>query len=128
MKFNKMIPELSVSCIEQSKQFYLHLGFQIVYERPENKFCFLELEGSQIMIEENNEHWNTGELVYPYGRGMNLSIEVLDIEEIYAKVKEYKYPLFQEMMINCYRVNDEVYEDKEFLIQDPDGYLLRFTT
>ena len=29
-------------------------------------------------------------------------------------------------MINQYQVKDTVYEDKEFLIQDPDGYLLRF--
>lgn len=29
-------------------------------------------------------------------------------------------------MISKYKVNEEVFEDKEFLIQDPDGYLLRF--
>ena len=29
-------------------------------------------------------------------------------------------------MINKYKVNEIIYEDKEFLVQDPDGYLLRF--
>ena len=30
------------------------------------------------------------------------------------------------IMINEYDVNGKTYLDKEFLIQDPDGYLLRF--
>ena len=86
--FNKLIPELSVSNIENSKQFYLSLGFSILYERVEDKFCFLELDGCQLMIEEINDNWNTGKLEYPYGRGMNISMEVKDIDSIYYKVKE----------------------------------------
>ena len=56
MKFNRLIPELSVSNIEISKRFYLQIGFHIVYERKEDKFAFLELEGNQLMIEEINDH------------------------------------------------------------------------
>lgn len=41
MKFNSLIPELSVSNIEKSKSFYISLGFRIMYERKEDKFCFL---------------------------------------------------------------------------------------
>ena len=125
--FNKLIPELSVSNIENSKQFYLSLGFSILYERVEDKFCFLELDGCQLMIEEINDNWNTGKLEYPYGRGMNISMEVKDIDSIYYKVKEKAYPIFQDMQVDKYQVDDKVYFDKEFLIQDPDGYLLRFT-
>ena len=44
IKFNSLIPELSVSDIEKTKEFYLSLGFEIQYERAENKFCFLQLE------------------------------------------------------------------------------------
>ena len=50
MKFNSLIPELTVSNIIVSKKFYQELGFRIVYEREENKFCFLELENNQIML------------------------------------------------------------------------------
>ena len=35
MKFNSLIPELSVSNIEVSRKFYLNIGFKIKYERPE---------------------------------------------------------------------------------------------
>lgn len=126
--FNKLIPELSVSNIENSKQFYLSLGFSILYERVENKFCFLELDGCQLMIEEINDNWNTGKLEYPYGRGMNISMEVKDIDSIYYKVKEKAYPIFRDMQVDKYQVDDKVYFDKEFLIQDVDGYLLRFVS
>ena len=126
--FNKLIPELSVSSIENSKQFYLSLGFSILYERVEDKFCFLELDGCQLMIEEINDNWNTGNLEYPYGRGMNISMEVKDIDSIYYKVKEKAYPVFRDMQVDKYQVDDKVYFDKEFLIQDVDGYLLRFVS
>ena len=31
-------------------------------------------------------------------------------------------------MTNDYEVNGTIYQDAEFLIQDPDGYLLRFNS
>ena len=127
MKFNKLIPELSVSNINRSRDFYLQLGFEIKYERENEKFIFIELNGSQIMLQENNNNWNTGDLEFPYGRGVNFSIEVKDVSALYEYLMKRKYPLFSELMMNEYVVGGEKYIEKEFLIQDPDGYLLRFT-
>ena len=127
MKFNKLIPELSVSNINRSRDFYLQLGFEIKYERENDKFIFIELNGSQIMLQENNNNWNTGDLEFPYGRGVNFSIEVKDVSALYDYLMKRKYPLFSELMMNEYVVGGEKYIEKEFLIQDPDGYLLRFT-
>lgn len=124
--YNSLIPELSVSNIDISKKFYLDLGFKIRYERKENKFCFLQLEGNQIMIEENNDNWNTGKLEHPYGRGINLSMTVSDIEKMYEILKEKNIKFFLDLEIHEYRIDDKISYDKEFLIQDPDGYLLRF--
>ena len=125
-EFNSLIPELSVSNIENSKEFYKALGFQVVYERIENKFCFMQLENNQIMIEENNENWKVGELKYPYGNGINISMSVKDVEKMYNNLKEKKIKFFLNLEVHEYRVYNEIYQDKEFLIQDPDGYLLRF--
>lgn len=125
MHFNSLIPELSVRDIEKSKDFYLKIGFTIKYQRE--KFYFLELEENQLMIEEINDHWNVGELLYPFGRGINLSMSVSDIDALYQKLKAQNFVFFKELMSNTYQVEEELYEDKEFLIQDPDGYLLRFT-
>lgn len=126
MKFNQLIPELSVTDIEKSKSFYIALGFQVMYERVEDKFVFLELEGNQIMIEQINDNWNTGILEYPFGRGINISMTVSNIDEYFQKLKDCHVLFYKELMVNQYVVNGVTYNDKEFLIQDPDGYLLRF--
>lgn len=126
MKFNSLIPELSVTDINKSKEFYLSLGFQIKYERVEDKFCFLELENNQIMIEQINHNWNTATLEYPFGRGINISMSVSNVNELYKKIINKNIKPFKELETHSYRVDDINYEDIEFLIQDPDGYLLRF--
>ena len=126
MKFNKLIPELSVTNIDKSKKFYLKLGFKIMYERKEDKFAFLELEGNQLMIEEINDNWNTGKLEYPFGRGINISMTISDIDKYYQNLVNKNITFFKDIMTNEYDVNGKTYLDKEFLIQDPDGYLLRF--
>lgn len=126
MKFNSLIPELSVTNIEKSKKFYLNLGFKIMYERKEDKFCFLYLEDNQIMIEEINNNWNVGEMKYLFGNGINISMTVSDIDSFYESIISKKIVLFRKIKTSKYRVDDIIYEDKEFLLQDPDGYLLRF--
>lgn len=126
MKFNSLIPEFSVTDINISKEFYESIGFKIKYERVRDKFCFLELEENQIMIEQINDNWKTGELKYPFGRGINISMTIKDIEVYYEVLLEKKIKIFKKLEIHKYKVRDAIYEDKEFLIQDPDGYLLRF--
>ena len=126
MKYNSLIPELSVTDFEKSKKFYQLLGFHVVYERKDDYFAFLQLENNQIMIEQINQHWNTGKLEYPFGRGINISMSISNIDQFYMTLKQKNVIFFKEFMVNKYQVNDTIYEDKEFLIQDPDGYLLRF--
>lgn len=126
MQFNSLIPELSVTNIEQSKDFYTKLGFKIIYERKEDKFCFIQLENNQIMLEQQNENWNVGEMEYPFGRGINISMSISNIEEFYYQTIKNGFKIFLELETHSYKVDDIVYDDKEFLIQDPDGYLLRF--
>ncbi len=40
MKFNSLIPELSVSDINKSKDFYLKLGFKVMYEEKKINLSF----------------------------------------------------------------------------------------
>ncbi|MDR1917895.1 MAG: VOC family protein [Christensenellaceae bacterium] len=129
MKFNSLVPELMVSDFEKTRTFYMLLGFTVRYERIENKFVFIELEGNQIMIQQADHQtdcWNTGKLIYPFGRGINLEMEVVNVDKIYEKVIQNKIPLFRDIKVRHYRQVEKVWKNKEFLIQDPDGYLLRF--
>ena len=128
MDFNKMIPELSVFDIERTKRFYNDLGFKIEYERPEEKFVFMSFQDSQFMFEQIHDNgWNIGELIYPLGRGINFSIAVDDIEELYKLVKTLNLEIYRELNRSIYQVNGTEETQTEFLIQDPNGYLLRFT-
>ena len=87
MKFNGLIPELSVSNITLSKKFYIDiLGFHLEYERGEDKFAFISFGSTQIMIEEINGYWNTGKLQYPFGRGINFQINTDDVVQIAKRI------------------------------------------
>mgnify|MGYP001180352469 CR=1 FL=1 len=125
MKFNKLIPELSVSNFNNSLNFYTKiLSFKIEYERKD--FAFLSFQGSQIMIEKINNHWKTAKLKFPFGRGINFQIEVKNINPIIKSLKKNDYSLFRETKENWYKKENELLGNREFLVQDPDGYLLRF--
>ena len=127
MEFNKLVPELSVKNIDVSKDFYINiLHFKLEYERPADKFAFLSYQGSQIMIEEINNHWSVGELVRPFGRGINIQIETDEIEAISQRLKDNNIKIYKDIFSSEYVAGDEVFVEKELLVQDPDGYLLRF--
>ncbi|MFF2498044.1 bleomycin resistance protein [Peribacillus sp. NPDC058075] len=126
-RLNTLVPELSVSDINKSLNFYLNiLSFKLEYQRPEDKFAMLSLNDCQIMIEEINGYWQTGELSYPFGRGINFQITVSDINELYKSLRKHQYPIKMEIQENWYRADTKLRGQKEFLIMDPDGYLLRF--
>ncbi len=129
MKFNSMIPELTVSDINQTKDFYINkLGFHLEYERKEDKFIFLSYNETQFMFEQIHQNgWNVGGLEYPFGRGVNFSISTLNIYEVYDKVIESDIKLYRKLQKATYKCDDKEVEEIQFLIQDPDGYLLRFT-
>lgn len=128
MKFNKLIPELTVSDINTTKKFYTEvLGFKIEYERIKDKFAFLSLGEAQLMIEQINDNWTVGELKYPFGNGINLQIEINNLDSFVKKVKSKNIILFKDIFTSYYQCDNVCYMEKEVLIQDPDGYLLRFS-
>lgn len=129
MHFNKNIPEMDVTNIDKSIIFYKTCGFKIEYERKEDKFVFLSFGEIQFMLQELNgdNKWETGKLEYPFGRGINFQLEVDDVNNIYQSLKENGYPIKVDIEENWYRQNNKLLGNKEFLVQDPDGYLLRFS-
>ena len=128
MKFNSLIPELTVSDIDLTKDFYVNiLQFKVEYERVEDRFVFLSYEGNQMMFEQENDCWSVGPLAYPYGRGINFEMTVSDVESLYKRVLAFGIKPFRDMKVSRYKSGNATIVQKEFLIQDPDGYLLRFT-
>ena len=130
MEWNQMIPEFDVTNLQDSLHFYLDLiGFELVYERKEDKFAFLQLEKVQIMLQElaDENKWETGKLEYPFGRGINFEYDMENIDDIYNRLTDDNYPIFVPIEEHWYRKEDKLMGCKEFLVKDPDGYLLRFS-
>ncbi len=123
----RLVPELKVSNFARSLAFYVELaGFEILYRRPEAEFAYLTLDGAELMIERDDGMWRTGALEHPYGRGINFQIEVDDIDLLHRRFLARGYPVMVPMEERWYRRDDLYLGQKQFLVQDPDGYLLRF--
>ena len=129
LEFSKNIPELSVTNLKNSLNFYKTARFKVEYDRPENKFAFISLGEIQFMLQEmaDNNKWDLAPLSYPFGNGINFQLEVENLDEIYNSFKNSNYKITFDIQENWYRQDNKLLGNKEFLIQDPDGYLLRFS-
>jgi catechol 2,3-dioxygenase-like lactoylglutathione lyase family enzyme len=129
MKFNRLIPELSVSDFSKSLHFYtVILGFSIHYQRTDPNFAFLSFAEAQLMIEQfHDSGWNVASLEKPYGRGINFQIECSNVSQIVSSLQNVSYPLYRDLKEAWRDVEGQLCGEIEFLVQDPDGYLLRFS-
>ena len=128
LEFSKNIPELSVTNLKNSLNFYKTAGFKVEYDRPENKFAFISLDEIQFMLQEiaNNDKWDVSPLSYPFGNGINFQLEVENLDEIYNNFKNSNYKITFDIQENWYRQDDKMLGNKEFLIQDPDGKWMKY--
>ncbi|MCG2637580.1 bleomycin resistance protein [Bradyrhizobium sp. GCM10023182] len=124
--FADLVPELSVSNIEASLSFWRDLlGFAIAYDRPDARFAYLVRGRLQVMLCELNGRWETAEMQRPFGRGINLQMVVDRIDLILKALDGAKWPLYEPPNEAWYRAGDLEVGQREFLVQDPDGYLIR---
>lgn len=123
-----MVPELTVYDFSASIHFYVEiLGFEIIIRRSEPDFAYISLGEAQLMLEQHHpEGWHTGDLITPLGRGVNFQIEVDNIENIYSHLQVNNVLMFRTIRDNEYNIGHTISRQREFLVQDPDGYLLRF--
>ena len=123
----RLVPELIVSELTRSLAFYETLGFTILYARPEERFAYLDREGAHLMLEEpTGRTFLAGELVPPYGRGVNFQIDVSDAQAQYGRVETLGLPVYLPLDDKWYRRADTLLGNRQFIVQAPDGYLLRF--
>jgi catechol 2,3-dioxygenase-like lactoylglutathione lyase family enzyme len=128
MNIVKLVPELICSDIERSIKFYTDvLNFTILFSRPEERFAYLDHEGAQLMIEQPTVRcFLADKLAYPYGRGINLQINTSDVDALYDKIQIAKAKIYLPMEDKQYRCDERYLTNRQFIVQDPDGYLLRF--
>lgn len=125
-----LVPELLVASTPRSLAFWCGLlGFGIDYQREEEGFARISRGTAQVMIEQEGvgRNWITAALERPLGRGINLQITVLDLTPILSSLRGAAQPLFMEPETRWYRTGGtEETGVEQFLVTDPDGYLIRF--
>lgn len=127
----RVVPELYCFDINMSKSYFINvLGFSIKYERQEEKFAYLTLDGVDVMLEGihgNSRKWVSGQFEAPLGRGVNFQWDVKSIELLYRRVCE-KAPdsIFLNLESKTYKCGGVLVTQKQFIAQTPDGYLFRF--
>jgi catechol 2,3-dioxygenase-like lactoylglutathione lyase family enzyme len=128
----KLVPELDVADLDRALRFYTGIcGFRVAYERPEEGFAYLELEGAEIMLqaaEGPGRRFRTAPLEQPFGRGINLQIEVADAGGLHLAMIEAGVEPLVGLERRRYRVRGEEVTAEQFVVADEDGYLLRFFT
>lgn len=123
-----LVPELAVRDLRASLHFWCDLvGFTVRYDRPDEGFAFLTLGRAHLMLDQIGlgRTWKTGALVPPLGRGLNLQVSVPDIASPLSLLAAADWPLFLQPEEKWYRIGSEEAGVAQFLVQDPDGYLLR---
>jgi lactoylglutathione lyase len=92
---------------------------------------YMSFFGSELMIEEDRPRsetsalWIIGPLDYPRGRGLNISIDCPSTSQLVDRLAKASIPLRKPEEECWYRDEDILHGQRNFLVQDPDGYLLR---
>lgn len=120
-----MVPELMVLDMTKARYFWRELlEFEVVFSREAHDY--LRKGDVEIMICQATRHWSTAPFEPPLGRGVNFKVFVDDPQPMHDRLVEAGWPIFEEITEE-WPVQDGISRGyRQFLVQDPDGYLIRF--
>ncbi len=123
-----LVPELICRDLTKSRAFYTDtLGFSVLYERPQNGFCYLALGTAEIMLEQlHPDSWVDTPLEPPFGRGMSIQIMTTGVTALFTACQTANATIHTPPEDVWYRAGDFYVGQTQFIVHDPDGYLLRF--
>ncbi|TFD82759.1 bleomycin resistance protein [Cryobacterium fucosi] len=128
--FPGLVPELLVGDLGASLGFWVRLcGFEVLYDRPEEGFAYLRCGTAHLMLDQIGigRDWVSGALDRPLGRGVNFQVAVPAITPLVERLTAAGWPLFLAPETTWYQTGDTRAGVSQFLVQDPDGYLVRFS-
>ncbi|MDC7806834.1 VOC family protein [Luteimonas sp BLCC-B24] len=126
--WSPLVPEFTVTDLQTSIDFYRAAGFTVRFRRDDPPFAYLEMGRAQLMLEQQHDSgWNIEPLDRPLGRGINFQVEVIDAHSTLASLEALGVSPFRAVKDTWYAVSEQAEKgQREFLVQDPDGYLMRF--
>ena len=128
---NALVPEFAVCDWRRSRWFYCEvLGFDCLYDRGDEGFAYLRLGEAELMIDQIGlgRTFDGGHApdAPPFGRGLNVQIRVPAIRPLLEALERANWPLFLPPEDKWYRTGSVDSGNRQFVVADPDGYLLRF--
>lgn len=131
LNFNAVVPELAVTDWRKSLVFYCDvLGFEMVYSRPDEGFAFLRHGEAQLMVDQIGVGRTFGDgadlVAGALGRGINLQIRVAGLDPLLDGLRRAGVSLHLDCEERVYAVAGQDMVQRQFVVADPDGYLLRF--
>jgi catechol 2,3-dioxygenase-like lactoylglutathione lyase family enzyme len=122
----KMVTELHVNDLRASLAFWKGIvGFAIAYRRREENFVYLEHpEGHQVMLCQRHGRFETGPMQTPLGQGAMFQVYLRDINLVLDKLAARNWPIYPGPREVWRRTGGHESGQREFFVQDPDGYLL----
>ena len=111
----QLVAEFSVRDLAKSRAFYEALGFKVTHTEK----TFLELQwsdGHKLFLSESK-----GAGPVPDKPVINIRIGVAKVDDHWTKAQELKAKVISP-------VGDRFYGERDFLIADPDGFGLRFSS
>ena len=130
--------ELYVSDLARSLRFYVDLlGFVVSYERPEEHFAAISLGSARIMLEQLRAttpaspeqiargEWRPAALEHPFGRGVNLEVPCADVALVASRLAAAGWTALVNLHEKSYRAGERSVRVRQFVVADPDGYLIR---
>ncbi len=125
-RWNGLVAEMMVSHYPASLAWWTGLmGFAPVFTRPEQRLAFLQHEGgAQVMIYERDGEWEVAPMQPPFGRGAVTQVFVADVDAVHARFQAAGHGFYVELREKWRDWGDRLGGQREFLVQDPDGYLV----
>jgi catechol 2,3-dioxygenase-like lactoylglutathione lyase family enzyme len=136
-----LVPELDVADLAVSIAFYTELlGFRVAFERPAERFAYLTMGSAELMLQEAagpGRRFRTAPLERPFGRGVNLQLEIPDVDAVHERVTAAGHEPVVPMEERWYQVDvtspggrwtsagPTEAGNRQFVVADPDGYLWR---
>lgn len=121
-----LIAEFMVTDFDRTRAFWTGpLGFLVAFQRPAQRLaCLQHPDGAQVMFYERDGDWETGPMEPPFGRGAIIQIFVRDAGAAARAVSAAGLPFFVAPREKWRDWGDRLGGQREFLVQDPDGYLV----